>query len=171
MRERVAQSVEQRTFNAWVAGSIPAALTTFLRLRGESRFASCLRVRSTAPAPYSPSHHEKAAFRRLLSLEADFRLEADLRSKCDAHIVMRPVVEPHHVADLSAYSKPLCECFNTAARIENRMRVTVRDVTDRVGKTGADARRVTDAEVHKATLQCSKHSNWAGGVHLDSKQT
>ena len=28
--ELVAQSVEQRTFNAWVVGSIPTELTTFL---------------------------------------------------------------------------------------------------------------------------------------------
>src|SRR5437879_1335069 len=32
MCERVAQLVEQRTFNAWVAGSIPAALTNLSQL-------------------------------------------------------------------------------------------------------------------------------------------
>ena len=33
----VAQSVEQRTFNAWVAGSIPAGLTIRIGEGGESR--------------------------------------------------------------------------------------------------------------------------------------
>ena len=42
---RVAQSVEHRTFNARVAGSIPAALTTFYVLTADDRQAggTCMR--------------------------------------------------------------------------------------------------------------------------------
>ena len=45
--ELVAQSVEQRTFNAWVVGSIPTELTTFRSYR-----ATGWRALTARDAPY-----------------------------------------------------------------------------------------------------------------------
>jgi hypothetical protein len=51
--ELVAQSVEQRTFNAWVVGSIPTELTTSRSYRAPGGQGSprCL-IRRSLPVPY-----------------------------------------------------------------------------------------------------------------------
>ena len=90
MRERVAQSVEQRTFNAWVAGSIPAALTTFPKSVTLSEARS---AKSKGNAfDFDSARHQRAKsyfftkpkgrlFRDSLSITNYIFLEPDLRSK------------------------------------------------------------------------------------------
>src|SRR5438552_3675858 len=47
-------------------------------------------------------------------------LEPELRSKRDPNIVMRAVLEVHHVSHFRPHAKPFGKRLNAAARIEHR---------------------------------------------------
>src|SRR5580658_9535519 len=65
--ELVAQSVEQRTFNAWVVGSIPTELTTS-RSYSRSGELRAPRAPLSADTPCTPPRQSFRSFARLKSL-------------------------------------------------------------------------------------------------------
>src|SRR5438552_19131290 len=63
-------------------------------------------------------------------------LKADLRTKCDAQVILRSTVEIDHVANIQAQAERTPKSFNTGSRINRELRVPIGSTSERTREAG-----------------------------------